>query len=86
MYFEAKFASTMKYYIMEGMSNEEARIHLNRRVDTAVRDYNRFVKRRSGKHNSYEVFLDFINIPLTYKGVETVRPVIQRVIEALERC
>jgi serine/threonine protein kinase len=69
---------------MEGVDHETARRRLNMRVDEVLRN-SRNVKRRSGHSGSYSVYVDFYMIPLTFNGVDSVRRLLSRVIEAIER-
>lgn len=79
---EARFAPSERL-VMEGVTHDRARIILNSRIDSAIHGYGG-VRRRSGKYGSFEVYLDFMHVTLDVAGIAECRPVISRIIGAIE--
>jgi serine/threonine protein kinase/uncharacterized caspase-like protein len=66
------------------ITNERLRSILNARVDRVLTGAVS-ARRRSGRHGSYEVFVDFEILDVTGKRVRDVRDMLSHVINALER-
>ena len=69
---------------LEGVTNDRARSILNSRIDEAIRGMQR-VRRRSGGHGVYEVFLDFDPVAKNSTGIQACRAALVRAIDAIER-
>jgi len=80
---EVKLRPTSSMF-MEGVSNDKARTIINSRVDEAIRPFDK-ASRRSGKSGSYEVFVDIGGVFLNGEGLDYCRPIIARVIAAVEK-
>jgi hypothetical protein len=65
-------------------TNESERSTLNSRIDSAIKEF-AGVRRRSGTHGTYEVFVDIENVPCMMRGVEKCSKAISRVVDAIER-
>jgi serine/threonine protein kinase len=69
---------------IEGVYNERARTIYNNRIDEILRGFDS-VRRRPGTHGVFAVHILFANVASSLMGVDHVRQVLSRVIDAIER-
>ena len=70
--------------MMEGVSHQDARQMINRRIDTALSEFPS-AQRRAGKQAPFETFIRVREVPMSIDGVEICRQILMRVVDCIER-
>jgi serine/threonine protein kinase len=73
--------------VMQGMTSVNARVKVNSRIDSALREYERanHIRRSAPKSGAFQSIITFDEIGKTPAGLKRCREIVVRVIDSIER-